>query len=349
MSLPDHPSKMSADWLCQILNQPAGSLRAISYTAIGTGQVGDSFRLTLDWTDIASAAPATIIAKCPAQDPTSRGTAKQLHNYEVEVRWYEHFAPYAQIRTPHCYYTQLDEDISNFVLLMEDVAPAQQGNQLSGGTPDEVRLVIDELAHLHAFRWDDPELSKIDWLNYGRGNRDFIRDFVPAIYADWRARYTGRIDETILDMGADLARRFSSYVQERETISSIVHGDCRLDNVLFNDPSGRAIVVDWQTIATGNPMADVAYLIGTSFAEPATRAACERDLVEHYLKALSQYDISHYEAAWSDYRFAAFGGFVMAVVAAMLVERTERGDEMFAVMAERSGAQAIALDSLSLL
>jgi len=38
----------------------------------------------------------------------------------------------------------------------------------------------------------------------------------------------------------------------------------------------------------------------------------------------------------------------MAVIAAMLVERTDRGDEMFAVMAERSGYQALHLDSLAL-
>ena len=36
----------------------------------------------------------------------------------------------------------------------------------------------------------------------------------------------------------------------------------------------------------------------------------------------------------------------MAVMSSMIVERTERGDEMFAVMAERSGWQALHLDAL---
>ena len=39
----------------------------------------------------------------------------------------------------------------------------------------------------------------------------------------------------------------------------------------------------------------------------------------------------------------------MAVMSSMIVERTERGDEMFAVMAERSGWQALDLDALSIL
>ena len=40
---------------------------------------------------------------------------------------------------------------------------------------------------------------------------------------------------------------------------------------------------------------------------------------------------------------------LMAIFASMNVERTERGDEMFAVMAERPAWQALDLDSLSLL
>ena len=56
-----------------------------------------------------------------------------------------------------------------------------------------------------------------------------------------------------------------------------------------------------------------------------------------------------FEQAWNDYRRGSFVGFLMAVMSAMIVERTERGDEMFAVMAERSGWQALHLDAISFL
>ena len=45
----------------------------------------------------------------------------------------------------------------------------------------------------------------------------------------------------------------------------------------------------------------------------------------------------------------ALSGYFMAVFASMSVERTARGDEMFAVMAERPARQALALGSLDLL
>ena len=55
------------------------------------------------------------------------------------------------------------------------------------------------------------------------------------------------------------------------------------------------------------------------------------------------------EALWTDYRVGALSGYFMAVFASMSVERTARGDEMFAVMAERPARQALALGSLDLL
>jgi len=55
------------------------------------------------------------------------------------------------------------------------------------------------------------------------------------------------------------------------------------------------------------------------------------------------------DRCWRDYRRCAFSGFIMAVFASMNVARTARGDEMFAVMAERPARQILALDSLALL
>ena len=353
--LPDHPEKFDLNWLADKLNQPEGAqpqdlLVGFDIKPIGTGQVGDSYRLTLDWKD-ESAQPKTLVAKCPAQDEKSRQTGAHLRNYAMEVRWYENYAQHAKIRTPFCYYTEIDDKLENFVLLMEDVAPAQQGNQLEGGSVEEVRKILAEAAHLHGFKWNDASIKNIEWLNYNKGNEGFVKTLVPSIYPEWCERYQGRIDSSILEMGKDFVARLEDYLTPRDKPVSIVHTDLRLDNILFSDSAGRAIVVDWQTVNAGTPMADVAYCIGTSFAQPQMRANNEKALVENYLKQLEPYSKGAYafEQAWEDYRFSAFSGFLMGVIAAMLVERTERGDEMFAVMAERAGAQALHLDSLSLL
>ena len=97
------------------------------------------------------------------------------------------------------------------------------------------------------------------------------------------------------------------------------------------------------------PLNDVAYCISTSFQDPKERAKEEENLVKEYYDLLKVNDSYAFEQAWDDYRRASFVGFLMAVLSAMIVERTDRGDEMFAVMAERSAWQALHLDALSFL
>ena len=63
-------------------------------------------------------------------------------------------------------------------------------------------------------------------------------------------------------------------------------------------------------------------------------------MVDRYAAAIraSGIDLSD-EAAWDGYVLGSAGGYLMAMLASQIVERTDRGDEMFAVMAERHAAQ----------
>jgi aminoglycoside phosphotransferase (APT) family kinase protein len=121
----------------------------------------------------------------------------------------------------------------------------------------------------------------------------------------------------------------------------------RLDNILFHADGQIAALVDWQTCSLGNPANDVAYLIGTSFADPAERREQEETLVETYLSNRS--NSPAFDQFWTEYRRHAFSGFIMAINASLHVEQTERGDRMFAAMAERPAQMAIDLYSLDLL
>ena len=56
-----------------------------------------------------------------------------------------------------------------------------------------------------------------------------------------------------------------------------------------------------------------------------------------------------WDDCWRSYRRGTVAGVIMALAASMLVERTERGDEMFMVMAERHARHATDLDALGVL
>lgn len=349
MTLPTHPAQFDKSWLAERIAPQAGRLNNFEFAPVGTGQVADSFRVKLDW-ESPGQGPASLVAKCPAADPASRKAGKSMSLYSREVCWYQNMAPKTAVRVPHCYYAMIQD--ADFLLLLEDAAPAKQIDQLAGCSADQVSSALAELARLHGFRWDDPALKDIGWLNQGADNRAFTDTFLPNAYPEWRARYEGRLDPDILNMGATFVSRLSDYNKSRSDTPLVVsHNDFRLDNMLFAEIPERPVIVDWQTISPGVPMTDVAYCISTSFQDPEERARHERNLLASYLDQLglvaqTSYD---FDRAWEEYRLAAFVGLIMAVVSAMVVERTERGDEMFAVMAERSGYQALMLDSLSLL
>jgi aminoglycoside phosphotransferase (APT) family kinase protein len=159
--------------------------------------------------------------------------------------------------------------------------------------------------------------------------------------------YTGRIDPDTAALVDRLVPRLPSYVGHVPEPWTIVHGDFRADNLLFGGP--RVVVVDWQTVSLGSGPSDLAYLLGASVL-PEVRREHEAALVDRYVAGLRAQAVPVERAdVWELYRRYAFGGLIMAIVAQALVQRTERGDEMFITMADRHSRQALDLDSESLL
>ncbi len=323
-------------------------MRGFTTATVGTGQMCDSFRLTLDWADVSSAAPATIIAKCPSHDAASRHIAALTGTYIKEVSWYRELAQKSGVAAPHCYFAAIEPDDVEFLLLLSDLAPADQGDQIGGVALPALLPCIDQVTKLHAMLWNDPRLDTLPWL--ARDNSALVRSLFATLYTGFRDRYAGRLAPDVLNVGAGLVERLDAYLSRQPAARTIVHGDLRIDNILFAPGGAQCWLVDWQTVGRGSGAADLAYLIGTSIADPSSRAAADRPAFDHWFAGLSEAGVTaDADALWTDYRIGALSGYFMAVFASMNVERTPRGDEMFAVMAERPARQALDLGSLGLL
>ncbi|KTE01337.1 hypothetical protein ATE68_20820 [Sphingopyxis sp. H038] len=346
MSFPTSPEAMQPTWLSAVLGHPE-KLKGFVAAKVGTGQMCDSYRLTLDW-DAGVDAPATVIAKCPSHDEASRNIAKLTGTYVKEISWYRELAAASGVPAPICHYCDIADDDVDFVLILSDLAPAQAGDQLAGLALSGLIPCIEAAAKLHAYLWNDARLAQMPSL--ARDNAGLIRTLFPQLYAGFRERYAERLAPEVLDLGAGLVTKLDAYLAREPSVRTIVHGDLRVDNILFA-PDGEACwIVDWQTLGRGSGAADLAYLVGTSIADPVERAAADRPAFDHWIAALTAAGVKPDAAAlWTDYRVGALSGYFMAVFASMSVERTARGDEMFAVMAERPARQALALGSLDLL
>ena len=344
------PSAVTTAWLQSVLRHAGHDCELASFEAanVGTGQVGQNVRFRLTYSR--GTGPATIVGKFASDDPESRQTGVSLMNYFREVRFYQELGPTLDIQTPRMLFTEIEPESHDFVLMMEDLAPAEQGDQIRGCGPEEAMLAIRELTRLHGPRWDDPTLKDYDWL----GGQDddgsaMIKGLWDAVFPGFLARYTDHLSPEHLELTRALNEKFGAYVAKRPGPKTVTHGDYRLDNMMFGGPYPLA-VVDWQSPGLGLGTADAAYFMGTGL-EPEIRRECERELVGIYHGGLLGYGVEDYsfDDCWRDYRRASFAGLVMAVIASMIVGQTPRGDEMFMAMARRSAAMAIELEGLGLL
>jgi hypothetical protein len=95
-------------------------------------------------------------------------------------------------------------------------------------------------------------------------------------------------------------------------------------------------------------MTDVAYFIGCALPVEDRRTHYE-DLLRAYHEGLGPDSPVSLEDVREGVRRQSFAGVMMAVVSAMLVERTERGDEMFLTMLERHSSHVLDTGALDIL
>ena len=129
----DNPNDVTADWLTKVLNNAgySGSIASFTKKNVGTGQVGQNVRFTLTF-DGDRSAPDTIVGKFPSSDPESRAAGVSQLTYMREAKFYKHILPSVKIQTPTPLFVDFNEETHAFVLVMEDLAPAVQGDQITG-------------------------------------------------------------------------------------------------------------------------------------------------------------------------------------------------------------------------
>ena len=339
--------ELTADWLAAALG--TGPIASLETEPVGTGQMSDSHRVRITYASSADSGPATILLKTASSDERSRATGVGLGAYEREVRFYRELAPRIGGPLADCSAAVIDPEDGWFTLLLEDVAPAVQGDQIAGCTPDEALLAVHELARLHAPVFADSQLGATPWLNQPFPlNQAVLAQLLPGFFE--------RYDERIAPEHRAVCERFvaslDGWLADRRPPLGLVHGDYRLDNLLFGTGAAphRFIAVDWQTVGWGPVMTDASYFLGGSLRTPDRREHEER-LVREYHQALHAHGVRGFswEDCWTGYRRESFLGILMVIAPAMLVERTERGDDMFMTTLERYAQQVLDLDAIALL
>ncbi|HEU4360529.1 MAG TPA: aminoglycoside phosphotransferase family protein [Mycobacterium sp.] len=344
MSIPRYPAEVTSGWLSDVLStgaQPV-EVNTVEVAPVGTGQTGATYRVSATYASNPAGLPDTFVIKLPSTDDTVRD--RVALGYRSECAFYTSVADRVKIPVPQCFHCEISDDATEYALLLADQAPAVQGDQIAGCGEQQARLAVTALAGLHAPTWCGaewpafPGLAMTQLDEAGANGMGDVARMSAEITVDKLGSKLGDTDCATLTAALDLVTPWLLAPLDR---FSLIHGDYRLDNMLFSPDGARVWVVDWQTLGVGLPARDLAYFTATSL-DPAVRPAIERDLVSAYHAALLSYGVADYDAqtCWRDYRLGVLQALLISALGFAFAVGTDRGDDMIVTMLRR-GCRAV--------
>ncbi len=255
---------------------------------------------------------------------------KSAHAVDREFRVYQALAG-TDVPVPKVYHLCEDRDvIGSMFYVMElcegrifwDAAlPEMADNDQRAAAYDQMNQV---LAAIHSV-----DIQAVGLSDYGKPGNYFERQL-----RRWSEQYRASETQTIEPMN-QLMAWLEAHIPEDDGRVSLVHGDFRLDNMIFAPDAPRIIaVLDWELSTLGHPFADLAYQCmqlrmpansgNMSGLAGADRSALgipeEKEYVARYCERMGIDGIQH----WAFY--LAFSFFRLAAIAQGVAKRALDGN-----------------------
>jgi aminoglycoside/choline kinase family phosphotransferase len=362
LKIPASPEDVTADWLSAALHSGGAGIDATvasfdsEIIGVGVGFLGKLAKMTPRYAGTPPpGAPRTLIAKFPTLDAAAREVAMLFRFYEREVRFYEQIADRVSLRIPKPYYADIDTATGDFVLLLEDMAPACVGDQLESCSPEQALLAVHDIAAFHAGWWQQPALDELGWIpDIDDPVNLSAEDSYQQAWPVFLEHVGGALPDHLRRTGEQLGTRITQIMYGlAERPRTLIHGDYRLDNLFFASPQGGPplAVIDWQIANRGPGAFDVAYFLSGNVTT-ATRRASEKGLLRTYHDTLVAGGVRDYgyDDFMRDYRMSVLFCLVYNVIGIGTLDfGNERGVALFDAWLERTGTAIADADAAALL
>ena len=255
------------------------------------------------------------------------------HAIEREYRVMKGLAG-TDVPVPHMYALCEDESVMGRAFyIMEFMEGRVLWDQsLPGMTPAQRAEIYDEMnrviAALHSVKFAERGLA-----DYGKSGNYFERQI-----GRWSKQYAASVTQPIPEMDqlmAWLPANMPASAKDESRVS-IVHGDYRLDNLMFHPTEPRVIaVLDWELSTLGHPLADFSYhcmswhipaelgrgIAGLDIA--ALGIPSEQDYIQRYCQRTGTQDVAALQRDWNFY--LAYNMFRIAAILQGIAKRVEAG------------------------
>ena len=259
LPIPMTPDDFTPDWLTAALRAGGtagdGTVTAVEASTLGEGfgLLGSLARLRLTWDRPPAAAPATVIAKFPAQAEQNLALARQYLVYIREARFFNEIKPgITSVPTPRAWYVgyarhraRAHEPSGG----AQRAGSAAHGDQVSSPTNAEAMQLMTQIADLHATWWGRADEEAVDWVPTFEGpvwmmTTETMRSLWP-VYQELSGHQLPPGMADVIERAWDglpwLGRQLS------RAPMTLAHGDYRLDNMFFPPDEGDPV-----TITTGS-------------------------------------------------------------------------------------------------
>jgi hypothetical protein len=325
--LPTHPRKLTPELLSTVIStlHPGARVEAVElveWVGIDDDLVSTTGRgkLRLSYADNSQGLPERVLAKMIVDEKSIAPACM----YETEVNIHRRMLPGLTLERPLCLAAEYEPDTDNFLLLLEDVSVrgARFTNVLQPPlTPDEVGMLLDWLAELHARFWQSPRLDQEKgWLSSQVSGRQFemfnAGDWLVALMdanvaeSPYRADFVARAGRSPAQLWA-LVKAVHRH-QAKSLPMTLCHGDTGAHNT-YRLPDGRGGFVDWQLSVKAAWSHDVHYLVCTGLSV-RDRRVHETALVQRYLDRLQALGVVYrpsLDQAMAEYSLAMMWGLVI--------------------------------------
>jgi len=216
-------------------------------------------------------------------------------------------------------------------------------NAQRGEIYNEMNRVISAL---HKVKFAERGLA-----DYGKPGNYFERQI-----GRWSKQYTASITQSIPEMNSLMAWLPANIplTARDETMTSIVHGDFRLDNLMFHPTEPRVLaVLDWELSTLGHPLADFSYHCMAWHIPPgafrgigglniaALGIPSEAEYIANYCERTGITTPAQLKADWNFY--LAYNLFRLAAILQGIAKRVEAGTASSAqAVSSAAGAPVLA-------
>jgi aminoglycoside phosphotransferase (APT) family kinase protein len=343
LSIPGGWDEITPAWMTDALRRHHPDA-VVSDVEVMLRDDGTNRRARLGLTYSAGTGPATVFAK--AVDPAHAELVALTSGLFHEPRLFN-AGVVLPLDHPAVYAAIIDEDASDFLMIMEDVVArgADPRDSTRPMTVDQVASGVCGLAKLHSEFWGDRITSDpaLSWVE------PFVA-FAGLEYAPLEIAYE-RLGDSVpaeipgmtgTDLFVDIWARYIGTLTEAP--QTLLHGDPHIGNtyVLPDDTVG---FLDWQMVRRGNFALDLGYFLqGALTIEDRRRS--ERDLVMEYRGALSlpADDMPSADEVWLRYRASVAHGLAIWI-ATLSGGDAWQGAEICLALAQRYAAAFVDLDT----